>query len=194
MPHSLYTAFVRIMVILIWASLPAAQWIAFRELERRGSDGVAVFGRSVRDHILAALLRAATAVFALAAVAFLLWATAFRRGLAWDALVAGEILLAAVLFLVGLTAVAVRLSLGLLERTEAETPAAARSVFLIRLSVLAAGAAYALALWILHPGTPTELLISLLALGAGLTGLGLNRTGRMPAGVLVRLADVLRRR
>jgi len=193
-PHSVYAGFIRITVILIWASLPAAQWIAFREIERRGSDAVAVFGRSVRDHILAALLRAAAVILALMAAAFVLWAAAFLRSLDWYALVGAEILLAAAFFLVGMTAVAIRLSLGLLERTEDETAATGRGVFLIRVSVLAAGAGYGIALWILRPGTATELLLSLLVLGVGLIGIGLNRTGRMPAGVLVRLADVLRKR
>lgn len=194
MPHSVYAGFIRVAVILIWAALPAAQWIAFRELERRGSDAEAVFGRSVRDHVLTALLRAAGLVLGLAVAAFLLWIAGFGVRSGGDMLVGAEILIAAVLLLTGLTAVAVRLSLSLVERTRENDPAAGPGVFRIRVSVLAGGAAYGLALWLLRPGTSTELLISLAVLGAGLVILGLNRTADMGAGVLVRLADVLRKR
>lgn len=194
MTHSVYAAFIRVAVILIWAALPAAQWIAFRELERRGSDAEAVFGRSVRDHVLSALLRAAGLVLGLAVVAFLLWVAGFGVRSGGDMMVGAEILLAAVLLLTGLTAVGVRLSLSLVERTHENDPAAGPGVFRIRVSVLAGGAAYGLALWLLRPGTSTELLISLAVLGAGLVILGLNRTADMGAGVLVRLADVLRKR
>jgi len=193
-PDSVYAGFIRITVILIWAALPVAQWIVFHDLERRGSDAVAVFGRSVRDHLLATLLRAGGFVLGLDLSAFLVWALVFRARLGWGVLVGGEILLAAALCVTGLTAVAIRLSLALLERTDDEDASAARGVFLIRISVLAAGAAYGAALWILRPGGPRELFISLLVLGLGLSALGLNRTGGLPAGVLVRLADVLRKR
>jgi len=192
-PDSTYAGILHIAAILIWASLPAAQWVAFRELERRGGDAVAVFGKSVRDHVLAALLRAGGLTLVQVPLAFLIWSLLLRTGTGWNALDGAEILFAAGLFVTGVTAVSVRFCLGLLEKVEDEA-AARRWVFLIRISVLAAGAAYGLALWLRRPGGVLELFVSLVVLGVALLALGLNRTAGMSPGVLVRLADALRKR
>jgi hypothetical protein len=92
----------------------------------------------------------------------------------------------------GITALTIRLALGLLERLSPEDDT--QVVFILRLSVLVAGAAYGVAVWIVVPGGPGETLIALFLLGAGLTGLGLNRTSAMPSELLQRLADTVRKR
>lgn len=189
MPEETYSSLLRLAVLVYLILLPAEQWITFGELERRGfraSKG------NVRDHIVPALLRGFLVGLAITLPVFLVWGGFQWSSLRWEVLLGGEILLGFCVLTTGITAMTVRLALGLLERVAREEDT--RVVFILRLSILVAGAAYGLVLWLAVPGGPGETLIVVFLLGAGMTGLGLNRTTGLPPELLERLADATRKR
>jgi len=189
MPEEIYPSLLRLAVFVYLILLPAEQWITFGELERRVSRGDR---GNVRDHMVRALIRGFGIGLAIILPVFLVWGGLRWPSLRWEVLVGGEVLLGFCLLATGITALTVRLALGLLERLSPEDDT--QVVFILRLSVLVAGAAYGVAVWIVVPGGPGETLIALFLLGAGLIGLGLNRTSVMPPELLERLADTVRKR
>jgi hypothetical protein len=189
MPEETYPSLLRLGVLVYLILLPAEQWIAFGELERRVSRAKE---GSIRDHVIRALVRGFLIGLAIILPVFLVWSGLRWSSLRWDVLVGGEILLGFCVLTIGFTALAIRLALGLLERLPPEEDT--RAVFILRLSVLVAGAAYGVAVWFVVPAGPGETLIALLLLGAVLIGLGLNRLAEMPPELLERLSDTVRKR
>ncbi len=189
MPEETYSSLLRLAVLVYLILVPAEQWITFGELERRGSRGSK---GNIRDHIVPALLRGFLVGLAITLPVFLVWGGFRWSSLRWEVLVGGEIFLGFCVLATGITVMTVRLAFSLLERVAREEDT--RVIFILRLSVLVAAAAYGLALWIAVPGGPGETLIVLFLLGAGMIGLGLNRTTGISPELLERLADTLRKR
>jgi hypothetical protein len=123
---------------------------------------------------------------------FLIWGAFTWRTHGAGLLVAGEFLLTFVLLGTGLTTLALRMALSLMDRVAEEN--ASRGLFLLRVVVLLGGGGYGLALWILAPGGPGEMVIAVGILGAALIVLGLNRTASLSPALLVRLSETLRGR
>jgi hypothetical protein len=189
MPEESYPSLFRMAVLAYLILLPAGQWITFGELERRMSR--ADEGH-VRDHIVRALVRGFLIELAIILPVFLVWGGLRWSSLRWDVLLGGDILLGFCVLTVGITALTIRLALNLLEKLPPEEDT--RGVFILRLSVLVAGAGYGVAVWIVVPGGPGETMVSLFLLGAVLTVLGLNRTADLPMELLERLSETVRRR
>ncbi len=192
MTHQPYEEILRTAVAVYLALLPVMQWLVFRGLYVRGAVESARVSRNVRDHVLAALLRAGLLSLVLAVPVFGLWVVTVWSRLRWDVLVGGEIMLAFVILSLGFTSASVRFSLGLMTRVPPK--AAPRALFVLRLAMLLTAGAYGAALWIYTPGTPGEMLLGVFILGAGLFALGLNRIAEMDPDVLARLVEAMRRR
>ena len=175
----------RLALLLFLLILPAMQWVAFRELARRGAHDALRASRNTRDHVLGALGRAAQAGLILEIPPLLAWSVAAWPRLRWEVLIGAEILLSFVVLALGLTAVALRFALDLAGRTAAGS--LARAVAGLRLLVLGIGLSYGAALWFAVPGGAGETLLSVFLLGAGLVALGLNRTAEMDPELLRKL-------
>ena len=167
------------------------QWAAFRELARRGAHDELRDSRNVRDHLLAALGRAAQVGLALQVPAVIAWGVTAWARLHWGILVGAEILLAFVVLAVGLAATSLRFALDMMGRVGVGT--AARALLGVRLFVLGAGLTYGAILWFFQPGGAGETLLSVFTLGAALAALGLNRTAEMSPESMRRLARAMRR-
>ena len=189
MPEETYPSLLRLAVLVYLILLPAGQWITLGDLERRVSRTET---GTVRDLVIRALVRGFLIGLAITLPVFLVWGGLRWSLLRWDVLVGGEILLGFCVLATGITALTIRLALGLLERLPPEEDT--RVILILRLSVLVAGAAYGLAVWIVIPGGPAETLIAAFLLGAGLIGFGLNRIAELPPELLERLSDTVRRR
>lgn len=192
MPAEIFRDLLRLAVVLFLLMLPAAQWVAFREMARRGAHDQLRESRNVRDHLLAAMGRAAQVALALQIPALIVWAVRSWSRLHWDILVGVEILLAFVVLAVGMAAAALRFALDLMERAGAGR--AARALLGLRLFALGAGLTYGAVLWFVVPGSAGETLLSIFTLGAALAALGLNRTAEMSPELMRRLAQATRRR
>ena len=191
MPAEIFRDLLRLGVVLFLLMLPAAQWVAFREMARRGAHDQLRESSNVRDHLLAALGKAALVTLVLQIPTTIAWALATWSRVHWDVLVGAEILLALVVLAVGLTAATLRFALDLMERVSAG--AAARALLGLRLFVLGAGLSYGAIIWIVLPGGAGETLLSVFALGAALAAMGLNRTAEMSPELMRRLARATRR-
>lgn len=192
MPADIFRDLLRLAVVLFLLMLPAMQWVAFRELARRGAHDELRDSRNVRDHLLAALGRAVQVGLALQVPAMIAWGVTTWSRLHWNVLVGAEILLAFVVLAVGLAAASLRFALDMMGRVGAET--AARALLGVRLFVLGAGLTYGAVLWFFLPGGAGETLLSVFTLGAALAALGLNRTAEMSPESMRRLAQAMRRR
>lgn len=173
----------RFVLVVFLAELALVQVVTFRVLAGVGADPARRESRHVRDHVVAALLRAAVPGLAVAAVGTLAWAlTGGGTGTAallWGA----QFFLASLLLALGLAALAARFSLQALERG----PGRGR-VYAVRASVLAAGLLYAISLWVRGRAGPGEHLLAFFLLGAALLVLGLNRLAGLSPASLERLA------
>lgn len=192
MSDAAFREFLRAVVLVYWAGLPLLQLIGFTELARRGADPEAVLNRSVRDHLLAAALKTTRLGLLVVLPLFLIWGAFTWRTHGTGLLVAGEFLLTFVLLGTGLTTLALRMGLSLMDRVAEES--AARGLFLLRVVVLLGGGGYGLALWIQVPGGPQEMVVAVGILGVALVVLGLNRTASLSPALLVRLSETLRGR
>ncbi len=191
MPADIFRDLLRLAVVLFLLMLPAMQWVAFQELARRGAHDELRDSRNVRDHLLAALGRAAQVGLALQVPAVIAWGVTAWARLHWGILVGAEILLAFVVLAVGLAAASLRFALDMMGRVGAEK--AARALLGVRLFVLGAGLTYGAILWFFLPGGAGETLLSVFTLGAALAALGLNRTAEMSPESMHRLARAMRR-
>ena len=192
MSEDVFPKFLRLGVIVYWAALPAVQWVVFSELEQRGAKIGVRSERTVRDEILHALLRGALLGLLITLPIFAVWAVRSWPSLHLGVLLGGEILLVFVVLAIGLAALAARLGLSLMEKVSPGEER--RALFLSRLSVLGAGAAYGIALWLIVPGGPGEMLFAVFALGVAMIVLGLNRTTDMSPELLARLSEAMKKR
>jgi hypothetical protein len=166
--------------------------MVFSELEKRGAKIGVRSERTVRDEILGALLRGALLGLLIALPIFAVWAVRSWSSLHLGVLLGGEVLLAFVVLALGLATLAARLGLSLMERVSPGEER--RALFLLRLSVLGAGAAYGIALWLIVPGRPGETLFAVFALGVAMIVLGLNRTADLSPELLARLSEAMKKR
>lgn len=171
--------------------LPLAQWIAFRELERRGRDEELLFANNMRDHVLAALARASLWGLVATLPVLASWIVVSWRSLGSRTFLGMELFLAFLVLALGLTTIAARFALDLMRRPG--RGGIVRLVFILRLAVLAVGAGYGAAMWVYTPGNLGETLLAVFLIGVALVVLGLNRTADMEPELLARLARALRR-
>ena len=187
-----YALLLRAAAATFFLAFVLVQWLGFRELKRRGADADLAAGCAVRDHVLAALGRASLGGLAVTVPLMAAWGVlAFSRR--QDRVFVGmELFLAFLVVAMGLTAVTMRLALGLAERYEG--PPARRMLLWSRWGMLASGAAYGAAVGLFLPPNLGETLLAVFLIGAGLVALGLNGTARMTPETLVRLAGHLTKR
>lgn len=181
----------RLAVAAFLVCLPLGQWIAFRELERRGRDETLLESCNMRDHVLAALARASFWGLVITLPVLGVWLLLTRGSLGTQTFLGMELFLGFLVLTVGLTVAAMRFGLDAMGRRDGEN--ASRTLFTLRLAVLALGGGYGAALWVYLPGGVGETLLAVFLIGVALLGLGLNKTAEMNPELLARLARALRR-